>query len=85
MKLLYCPDCYDIKRLSLERVHCYCGNSWARVKGDYFHSVFGGKAVPLGIANVSFGSAIRNRPQSGLGSEFKAFVIPSQCETVEYE
>jgi hypothetical protein len=44
----------------------------------------GGKAIPLGIANSSLAKAVRNRPETGQGFEFTAFVIPRECPTIYY-
>ena len=38
--------------------------------------------VPLGIDNRSFLRAVAARPETGMGSRFDAFVIPTQCERV---
>jgi hypothetical protein len=45
---------------------------------------YGGDAVPLGILNQSFGTALKNRPIHGDGERFDAFVIPKICPTCEH-
>jgi hypothetical protein len=41
--------------------------------------------VPIGINNASLALALCNQPlDSGEGAEFTAYVIPGNCETVEY-
>jgi hypothetical protein len=82
MKLIYCPDCSDILRLTHRKQYCICKKSWGKYT-DHINAVIGGNAIPIGINNSSFVDAIWNRPQEGLGSRFEAFVIPKICPTVE--
>ena len=80
MKLLYCKRCHDIFRLFFARQDCGCG----AVSGAYLDNErveYSGPAVPLGIANSSFGAAVESQPASGDGKVFDAFVIPKQCDT----
>jgi hypothetical protein len=59
MKLLYCPHCSDIRKLhTLKKVWCRCGLSSAFVFENHWHAEYYGEAVPLGVANQSFNSAI---------------------------
>lgn len=81
MKLLFCGICGDIFNLDLTEKTCRCGET----KGKYvnlLNAVYSGdKAIPLGIANHTFRNALQNRPISGKGETFTAFVIPQNCET----
>ena len=84
MKLIYCPECGDVRKLFREGTVCRCGHSW----GEYLDPVnarIGGKAIPLGIGNSSLETAIKHRPLKGQGHEFLAFVIPEECAAVEVE
>jgi hypothetical protein len=83
MKLVLCKDCGDIIRLiSEETRHCGCGKCSGRYKGDRLNAWYMGEsAVPLGIANISLSDAVINRPKSGAGEYFKAFVVPIKCHT----
>src|SRR5216684_593296 len=81
MKLLFCPSCQDVRKLLQTTVTCSCGAS----SGAYLDEVnawIAGKAVPLGIANRSFGNALQHRPEEGWGCKFEAFVIPQKCQTI---
>jgi hypothetical protein len=82
MKLIYCPDCSDMVRLTLRKRSCACKKSWGKYT-DNLNAVIGGIAIPIGISNSSFVDALWKRPQEGLGSRFEAFVIPKICPTVE--
>lgn len=81
MKLIYCPHCEDIRKLALKLTTCECGRSYGRYDEDGLNAMYGGKAVPIGLANESFIVALANQPESGLGKRFVAFVIPKQCPT----
>jgi len=81
MKLIFCPECHDVRSLAKALRICSCGESWGRYHNEIDARV-GGKAVPLGFANGSFVRALANRPVDGLGERFEAFVIPHQCPTV---
>jgi len=83
MKLIYCTHCRDIVKLTLERRSCSCGRSSGMYYEDGLHANIIGDAVPLGITNESFLSALANRPAAGMGVEFTAFVIPVKCDTVK--
>ena len=82
MKLIFCPDCKTIISLGLAKRFCYCSKNWGYYK-DTLVAVISKGAIPLGIANSSLKAALRNRPQSGEGKEFTAFVIPIECDTIE--
>jgi hypothetical protein len=83
MKLIFCPICTDIIRLSHDNstVYCECKKSSGRYVNQ-IDAIIYGEAIPLGISNESFSKALRNRPQNGLGIEFKAFVIPVECKSI---
>ena len=81
MKLIYCPHCHDIRKLSYMLTSCECGHSFGQYNEDGLNAAYGGDAVPLGFANSSFVDALKNQPESGLGQCFEAFVIPKQCPT----
>lgn len=80
MKLIFCPHCQDIVKLRRQRTVCQCSKSWGRYISG-LHAVYSGKAIPLGIANISLVLAINNQPKSGDGECFEAFVIPKTCPT----
>ena len=83
MKLLYCPSCYDIRKLHLNRLtFCKCGISSGMYIDD-LNAVYHGCAIPIGIDNCSFLYATINRPDEGEGETFEAFVIHHECPTVK--
>lgn len=84
MKLLFCPSCQDVLKLSLEGRHCECGASWGRYLEDGLEAELSGEGIPLGFANSTFRNALGKRPAEGLGATFTAFVIAEFCETVDY-
>ena len=55
MKLLLCPECYDIRRMRKEeKVVCECGRSSAVYREDCLHADAYGSALVIGISNRSF-------------------------------
>jgi len=50
---------------------------------DGLNAVYYGPAIPLGFANLSFRKALRSQPEFGKGTDYKAFVIPKVCPTME--
>lgn len=84
MKLLHCNDCSDVFSLRYEKRTCICGKSGGHYLEDGLHAVIWGECIALGFANDSFVTAIKDRPMSGRGKEFTAFVIPKYCDTVWY-
>lgn len=59
MKLLLCPNCSDIIKLTYKKKSCECGY----VKGYYedrIHAVTNGKGYCIAIGNGSIENAIRN-------------------------
>jgi hypothetical protein len=84
VKLLYCLRCHDAIMLIPNEIRsCKCGRSSGRYVDDINAEISGDDAVCIGFSNPSFWDALCNQPQSGLGSEFTAFVIPKECGTVK--
>lgn len=82
MKLIFCPECQDVVKLAMSERRCECGASSGRYLEDALHAEIAGAAIPLGFANSTLARALQERPASGLGSTFEAFVIPHECPTV---
>ena len=82
VKLIFCPQCEDIRRLAHGLRYCSCARSWGYYRGDGLNAVIGGGAIPIGFENKSFVEALKSRPAGGMGSRFEAFVIPEKCPTV---
>ena len=83
MKLLYCNNCRDIVKLYRTTRTCHCGATGGHYKVDGLNAVYYGPAIPLGFANSSFRKALRSQPEFGKGTDYKAFVIPKVCPTME--
>lgn len=81
MKLIYCPDCNDVRALSKEPVSCRCGHACG-VYINVIDAEISGTAISLGFGNSSFSHALINQPEDGAGKEFLAFVIPKSCKTI---
>lgn len=84
MKLVFCNKCSSVFSLSLKKEKsCDCGEC----KGKYIDELnaeFSGDGIPLGFVNYSFIGALLSQPESGLGNEFTAFVIPKICRTFKH-
>lgn len=79
MKLLFCPKCQDIVRLLYHTRSCRCGFTSGKV--IHQHDAYYTNGIPMGINNSSLVEAIKNQPESGIGIEFKAFIVPKQCSS----
>jgi len=84
MKLIYCSSCFDVFKLDYEPRYCKCGESTGHYLKDGLNAVYSGSGIPLGFSNPTLLMALGNQPKSGMGKEFKAFVIPKQCPTMRY-
>jgi len=84
MKLIFCGTCQDIVKLDTEWRFCKCGECGGYYLSDLIDAEYtGASAIPLGIANSSLRYAINNQPETGMGLEFTAFVIPKECDSFE--
>ena len=84
MKLILCPNCYQVISLRETLTKCECEKSWGKYI-DHIDAVYGGNAIPLGFDNFSLADSVRNQPDAGLGERFVAFVIAKQCPTFKKE
>ena len=82
MKLIICTNCQDVFKLDRVIRSCKCGDCKGRYLNNIDAEYSGSSAVPLGFKNSSLVNAIKNQPESGLGKEFFAFVIPQECPTM---
>lgn len=51
MKLIYCPHCLDMRKISYEKTFCSCGKSFGEYRRNGKDARIGGSAVPFGMAN----------------------------------
>jgi len=82
MKLIFCPECGDVRALNYEITLCNCQNSGGQYI-DNINAEIWGNAIPLGFRVRDFRQAIANQPLEGMGREFLAFIIPMNCSSVE--
>ena len=84
MKLIYCGECKDIVRLTMEERWCQCKSSGGRYLDGLIGEYWGEEVIPLGVQNSSFMAAIKSQPKEGWGQKFEAFVIPKDCDTFNH-
>lgn len=85
MKLLYCPECLDMKklrRLALRR--CSCGQAWGYYLDDDLTAEVGGSAITIAIQNDELRLACSRRPEDGRGAPVGARVLPTRYETLRH-
>ena len=85
MKLLFCKSCNDLFSLNIDYRTCHCGESGGNYKDNKLDIVINGPAVPVGINNGMFLTAVNLQGDFGEGIPFDAFVIPKNCPTVNYK
>jgi len=79
MKLILCPECGDVIKLSRNRTRwCNCRQSYGRYDLDGKHAWYAGRAIPLGIDNNSLGKAIASDKKH---PRVDAFVFRPDVET----
>lgn len=85
MKLILCKQCQDIVRpYPRETRYCNCGDVKVECLNELDIIVTATEewAVPIGFNNHSFLNAVREQPDSGMGRDFTAFVIPRKCPSI---
>ncbi len=82
MKLIFCLECQDVfKPATRLMTYCKC----TKCSGQHIDEnnlEYSGPGIPVGFANSTFARAIRNRPESGDGAGFTAFIFPEQCDSI---
>jgi hypothetical protein len=51
MKLLFCKECTDVRKLRYSRTTCECGSSWGWYEKDGRCASIGGEALVIGLDN----------------------------------
>lgn len=83
MKLIYCPKCGDVRKLTKHKWrHCACKASYGRYKPDGWYAEVGGKSIVLGINNNELRRAINFVP-GHMDYHFEAFVFPLKHPRIE--
>lgn len=88
MKLIYCPECEDVRKIHWGRVvtRCKCGKSEGYYEADGVHAWYGGLAVPLGIENNSLTQAVQEWSRNcDHPRAFVAFIIEAGCPTFAWK
>jgi hypothetical protein len=87
MKLIFCPECTDIRKLHKDGVKCWCRKSWGRYLEDNHKAEIGGQAVAIGIDNDDFVGAYRLKQQRPLSkfNDFFTFFFPEGTENITKE
>lgn len=80
MKLIYCPNCKDIIRISKDYRGCHCGQSGGKYL-DIINAEIYGMAIPIAFVNTEFESVTQCRPKNNV--YFDAFVIGEDAMTVK--
>ena len=60
MKLLFCPECEDVRKLAYGRTTCDCGASYGWYEKDGHHASIGGKTIVIGLDNLSLVEGLEN-------------------------
>lgn len=85
MKLIYCPECGDIRNLiKYEWRYCHCEASGGQYEPDGWCAKIGGSAIPIGISNPDFQLALSHSLFNGKETPFKAFIFSRECPRIEY-
>ena len=84
MKLVLCKVCQDVVRLLKHKRYCDCGSAGGWYSEDGLYAFYFGFGIPIGFNNFELVMAVRNQPETGMGKDFGAFVIPKQCATFTY-
>ena len=85
MKLLFCPECLDIRGISHAEVECFCGASSARYIDDIVAQVTG-PGILIGVSNQALAAALDVRaafPEENL--TIAAWLISKPNRNVVYK
>jgi hypothetical protein len=88
MKLILCKHCQDIVRPYPKEVRkCHCGDVEVRCINelDIIVKCTEEWATPIGFKNSSFRLSVIQQPESGMGLEFVAFIIPKKSSSIIWE
>jgi len=83
MKLLFCRECTDVRKLHRDGVTCWCGKSWGRYLPDGDYAEHKGPSMAVALGNRSFHQAVRDTlanpmgdQDTTLGFRVKAWLVP---------
>lgn len=85
MKLLFCRDCNDVRKLHRHVVSCHCGQARGRYLDDGWHAeVWGERAEVIGLSNSDIVKAVTLSARTGPngGPPIEAWMMPHDYERV---
>ena len=83
MKLLFCPDCYDIAKIEYVSRRCRCGAVIARYLDDEGNvEISGVRAHVLAVPNYSLDHAIRTEEYRYLSPPVECYLLSTSHEKV---
>ena len=77
MKLLFCFECADIKKLHSFEVSCNCGKTKGRYIDDV-KAIYSGPGCLLGILNFSFREAVHEFKNSKRSQSIDALILANE-------
>ncbi len=77
MKLLFCTDCGDVRKINIGETFCLCKKTAARYL-DNLYVEWNGNGRLIGFKNSEFRSVVENNNNEN----FTAFILPKECPTV---
>ena len=80
-KIIFCPTCLDMKTLRKKLTRCVCGKSIG-IMIDHNNAKINEYAIPIGLSTKTFQFAVANRPATGLGTPFTAFVMAEENKNI---
>ena len=83
MKLIYCINCSDLFRLTLDPKRCICGDSGGYYKEDGHNAWVSDKSVVLGMDNMDLSDAVSLYRRDGTGRVIMAFILNEKASTIE--
>ena len=87
MKLLFCVDCQDVRKLNKSKTHCNCRRSWGQYEADGHKAVVGGKALVMAIENSQLQEALTRKLDAPArqGQKLDLYILGAHCSTVRRE
>lgn len=85
MKLIFCPECHDVRKLDLLSngiTACKCGKARGYYCKDGWHVVINSVAIPIGIDNHSLKHELVLRITGNQTGNLKAWVFSNDFERI---
>lgn len=85
MKMLYCPMCEDIQKLTFTIRYCECGESWGFYNKDGVKACIGGSAKLIGMGNGDLWLVLRDiKPAASIWWYHSSWWSERMTENVYY-